>query len=153
MNNTKSIIWIRSTKRTTSTMKAFVAFALLAVAAADNVYRPAPAYKPAPSYAPAYKPAPAYHEEPANYAYNYAVNDDYAGVNFNQEESRNGYATNGQYSVLLPDGRTQTVTYTVGDGYTGYQADVQYSGYAKEYQPAPAYKHAPAYKPAPRYHA
>ena len=119
----------------------------MAVAAADNVYRPAPAYKPAPSYAPAYKPAPAYHEEPANYAYNYAVNDDYAGVNFNQEESRNGYATNGKYSVLLPDGRTQTVTYTVGDGYTGYQADVQYSGYAKEYQPAPAYK------PAPRYHA
>ena len=77
MNNTKSIIWIRSTKRTTSTMKAFVAFALLAVAAADNVYRPAPVYHPAP----AYKPAPAYHEEPANYAYNYAVNDDYAGVN------------------------------------------------------------------------
>ena len=38
-------------------MKAFVAFALLAVAAADNTYRPAPAYKPAPSYAP----APTYH--------------------------------------------------------------------------------------------
>ena len=115
----------------------FFALTLLAVAAADNVYRPAPSYKP----------APAYHEEPANYAYNYAVVDDYHGVNFNQEESRNGYATNGQYSVLLPDGRTQTVTYTVGDGYTGYQADVTYSGYAKEYHPAPAYK------PAPRYHA
>merc|ERR1719330_1930966 len=99
-------------------MKAFVAFALLAVAAADNVYRPAPVYHPAPAYKP-------------------AVNDDYAGVNFNQEESRNGYATNGQYSVLLPDGRTQTVTYTVGDGYSGYQADVTYSGYAKEYHPAP----------------
>ena len=37
----------------------FVAFALLAVAAADNVYRPAPAYKPAPPYAPASQPAPA----------------------------------------------------------------------------------------------
>ena len=133
-------------------MKAFIAFALLAYVAADNVYRPAPVYR---SYAPApaYKPAPTYKEEPANYAYNYAVVDDYAGLNYNQEESRDGYATNGQYSVLLPDGRTQTVTYSVGDGYTGYVADVQYSGYAKEYQPAPAYKPAPVYHPAPRYHA
>ena len=127
-------------------MKAFLALsAILAMAAADNApYRPAYAQ-------PSYKPAPTYKEEPANYNYAYAVNDDYAGVNFNQEESRNGYATNGQYSVLLPDGRTQTVTYTVGDGYTGYVADVQYSGYAKEYQPAPAYKPAPKYAPAPAY--
>ena len=50
--------------------------------------------------------------------------------------------------VLLPDCHTQTVTYTV-DGYNGYVADVQYSGYAKEYKPAPAYKPAPSYAPAP----
>ena len=49
-------------------------------------------------------------------------------MNFGQEEGRNGAATSGQYHVLLPDGRTQTVTYNVGDAYTGYVADVKYSG-------------------------
>ena len=61
-----------------------------------------------------------------------------------------------RYHVLLPDGRTQTVTYTVGDGYSGFVADVQYSGEAKypeHHAPAPAYKPAPVYKPAPSYHA
>lgn len=131
-------------------MQVFIALsAILALTVADSGYNPRPSYgyRPAPSYAP----APSYKETPANYNYAYAVQDDYSGVNFNQEESRDGYATNGQYSVLLPDGRTQTVTYSVGDGYTGYVADVQYSGYAKtpEYKPAP-YKPAPAYKPAYR---
>ena len=99
-------------------------------------------------HAPAYKPAPAY-EGPANYNFAYAVADDYSGVNFGHNEARDGYATNGQYNVLLPDGRTQTVTYNVGDDYSGYVADVQYSGEAK-YDPAPAYKPAPApYHPAP----
>ena len=102
-------------------------------------------------HAPAYKPAPTY-DGPANYNFAYAVADDYSGVNFGHNEARDGYATNGQYNVLLPDGRTQTVTYTVGDDYSGYVADVQYSGEAK-YAPAPAYKPAPApYKPAPVYH-
>ena len=74
-------------------------------------------------------------------------------MNYGQEEGRNGAATSGQYHVLLPDGRTQTVTYNVGDAYTGYIADVKYSGDAKEYKPAPApaYKPAASYKPAPAY--
>ena len=112
----------------------------------------------APSYhAPTYHaPQPSYHEpkyEAHPYNYAYAVEDDYAGLHFGQEEKRDGYATNGNYHVLLPDGRTQTVTYTV-DGYGGYVADVQYSGEAKYHEPKaygkPAYK--PVYKPAP-YHA
>merc|ERR1711922_106133 len=83
-------------------------------------------------------------------AYNYAVNDDYSGSRFNAEENRDGYSTSGSYSVDLPDGRTQTVNYNVADGYSGYVADVQYSGYAA----APAYKAAtPTYKPAPVYKA
>merc|ERR1739848_90768 len=76
------------------------------------------------------------------------VEDGYASVNFGANEARDGHSTNGKYNVLLPDGRTQTVTYTV-DGYGGYVADVQYDGYAKEYKPALAYKPAPVYKPAP----
>ena len=138
--------------------------------AADNApaYAPAP-YKPAPAYAPApYKPAPAYKEpaydEPAAYNFQYGVQDSYSGANFNANEARDGYATNGEYRVALPDGRTQIVTYTVGDAYSGYVADVKYEGEAQypeyhapkaAYKPAPKYAPAPAYKaaPAPAYHA
>merc|ERR1712066_747998 len=95
-------------------------------------------------------PAPAY-DEPAKYNYAYEAVDDYSGVNFGANEGRDGYATNGAYHVVLPDGRTQTVTYSVGDAYSGYVADVQYTGEA-HYDPAPAYKPAPApYHPAPVY--
>ena len=66
----------------------------------------------------------------------------------NQYEARDGDKTTGSYSVVLPDGRRQTVNYYV-DGYSGYVADVTYDGYAKAYDhktySAPAY-HAPAYK-------
>ena len=44
--------------------------------------------------------------------YSYAVADSYSGVNFGANEPRGGYATTGSYNVLLPDGCTQTVTYT-----------------------------------------
>ena len=81
--------------------------------------------------------------------------DDYYGTKFNAGENRDGYATSGSYSVALPDGRIQTVNYKVDDAYSGYVADVTYSGEAKydaykpaAYAPAP-YKPAPAYAPAP----
>merc|ERR1712025_1278467 len=64
--------------------------------------------------------------EPPVYAYNYGVSDDYSGAQFSQSEQRDGYATSGSYSVNLPDGRVQTVTYVDnGDGVT---QDVSYSG-------------------------
>ena len=118
-----------------------MAFALVAaVVAADS---------PAP-----YQPAPAYKEEPAQYQYSWKVQDDYAKLNYGQDEERNGYATSGSYRVALPDGRTQIVTYTA-DHENGFIADVKYEGYATypeepKYKPAPAYKPAP-YKPAPAY--
>jgi Insect cuticle protein. len=109
---------------------------------ADNApYRPAP-YKPASYKEPSY-------DEPAKYEYQYAVADQYAGVDFNQNEARDGYATNGEYRVVLPDGRTQIVTYTVQDAYSGYVADVKYEGEAQYPEEKPSYK--PAYKPAPKY--
>ena len=60
-----------------------------------------------------------------------------------------GKAVSGSYTVHLPDGRIQTVTYTA-DHYNGYVADVSYTGEAvyPKYEPKP-YKPAPAYKPAP----
>ena len=135
-----------------------LASALAAAALADN---PAPTYAPAPYHpAPAYKPAP-YEETPKPYAFEYGVADDYSGAKFGQSETADGKLTSGSYSVNLPDGRVQTVTYTVDD-YAGYVADVKYEGtaqypeYKPTYKPAPAYKPAPvAYKPAPApvYHA
>jgi len=66
----------------------------------------------------------------------------------NQYEARDGDNTKGTYSVVLPDGRRQTVDYYV-NGYSGYVADVKYDGYAKayDYKPTTTYS-APAYKPA-----
>ena len=55
-------------------------------------------------------PEPHYKEpEPAeaHYAFEYGVHDEYSGTNFGQNEKRDGYATSGSYTVLLPDGRTQ----------------------------------------------
>ena len=44
--------------------------------------------------------------------FGYAVQDD-IGNDFNQQEQSDGDTITGQYSVLLPDGRIQTVTYSV----------------------------------------
>merc|ERR1712172_448319 len=128
-------------------MKAFIVLACVVAASASPVSPPA--------YGSAYH-QPSY-DEPAVYSYQYGVNDDYSGANYNADESRDGYSTKGSYSVALPDGRLQTVTYNVADGYSGYVADVTYSGEAQypeatAYKPTPAYKPAP-YKPAPVYHA
>ena len=53
------------------------------------------AYNPAPYKEPIY-------DEHVKYAFQYEVTDDYAGLNYNHNEARDGYTTNGGYSVLLP---------------------------------------------------
>ena len=66
------------------------------------------------------------------FSYNYAVNDDYSGSAFTASESNDAIgARSGSYSVSLPDGGTQTVTYSTDD-VNEYVADVSYEG-------APAY--------------
>ena len=123
-------------------------------------YAPAPAPAPAPSYAPAPAPRPAYGAEvypdvPPRYNFEYAVSDSYSN-NFGHNENRDGYKTAGSYRVVLPDSRTQIVTYTADEN--GYVADVKYEGNAvyptevkTSYAPAPvpAYRPAPAPAPAP----
>ena len=96
---------------------------------------------------------------PAKYQYEYAVADDYSGVNFGANEARDGYSTYGEYRVALPDCRTQVVKYNTADGYSGNVVEVTYEGTPcyDTYKPvhkAPAYHApAPAYKPTPTYHA
>merc|ERR1712119_57602 len=69
--------------------------------------------------------------------YTYAVADDYSKANFQQSESNDGTGVvSGSYSVNLPDGRIQTVTYNAND-LTGNIAEVTYSG-EPVYPPAPA---------------
>ncbi|MPC33239.1 Pupal cuticle protein Edg-84A [Portunus trituberculatus] len=117
--------------------------ALLSALVATALARPdTPYHPPASSY---HAPAP---DAPPRYDYNYAVVDDYSGNNYNAQEARNGYDTQGSYYVQLADGRLQRVTYTV-NGDSGFVADVTYEGEAQytpqSYAPAPA----PSYRPAP----
>merc|ERR1712117_599443 len=83
-----------------------------------------------------YTPVETYPDEPPVYTYTYGVSDDYSQNNYGQTESRDGYNTQGEYFVNLPDGRLQKVTYTVS-GDAGYVADVVYTGEA-QYPPEPA---------------
>nr|XP_027212353.1 uncharacterized protein LOC113805538 [Penaeus vannamei] len=111
-----------------------------------------PAYPP-PRY---HKPAPyvqhpePHYDVPAKYAYAYDVNDDYQKLKFDKSESRDGYKTEGSFSVDLPDGRKQIVTYA--DNGDGLLAEVKYEGdivVAPYHSPAPAYKPPPPHYPAP----
>jgi len=70
-----------------------------------------------------------YYNDLAEYSFEYGVADSISGSQFGDQESRSGGLTQGQYQVALPDGRVQTVTYTV-DGPSGYVANVEYSGEA-----------------------
>merc|ERR1712037_529654 len=87
--------------------------------------------------------------EPPVYAYEYGVNDGYSGANFQQQEIRDGYTTSGSYTVALPDGRVQTVTYH--DGGDGMVQEVTYTGEAV-YDEAPVYAAPLVHHAAPVVH-
>ena len=73
----------------------------------------------------------------------------YSSKSSSGQSNQNYHSTEGQYYVKLPDGRTQTVTYTV-DPYSGYKAKVDYKGEVTPYKYQP---YVPYQYPAPIYGA
>ncbi|KAK9511161.1 hypothetical protein O3M35_005774 [Rhynocoris fuscipes] len=69
------------------------------------------------------------------YEFGYAVKDHHYGTDFGQNEASDGHNVKGQYRVVLPDGRTQIVTYHA-DWKTGFHADVKYEGEARYPEPS-----------------
>ena len=86
--------------------------------------------------------------------YEYEV-DDHNGNKHSKKEIIDGDITRGEYRTLLPDGRTQVVTYESGP--RGHSAKVAYEegaeastlSSAPTYSPAPSYAPAASYAPAP----
>ena len=90
------------------------------------------------------------HQMPMPFGYGFGVNDQYNGIDFGHHTNSDGKVTTGEYRVLLPDGRTQIVTYRVGED-TGYEADVTYEGEARPYEaPEVSYDQQPSHV-APTY--
>lgn len=58
------------------------------------------------------------------YNFEWAVNEPDYGNDFGHREQSDGNVVQGEYFVLLPDGRRQIVTYTA-DHVSGYVANVQ----------------------------
>ena len=63
---------------------------------------------------------------PQSYGYKYDVDAPEYGTKFGHQETRRVDVTNGEYYVLLPDGRTQVITYNVNGPYSGAQTSVRY---------------------------
>jgi len=70
-----------------------------------------------------------YNKAARPYAFDYGVKDEYTGTNFGHSQTSDGKKVEGSYSVALPDGRIQHVTYTA-DKANGFQAHVRYEGEA-----------------------
>ena len=103
---------------------------LLAAAVPPPVYPTKYPQRPTKAYA---KP-PVYRKRNATttarpYSFSYDLVD-VRGNDFGAAEESDGRQVQGQYSVLLPDGRLQTVSYAV-EGDSGFVADVQYEGEAR----------------------
>jgi len=99
-----------------------------------------------------------YKPPPKPYSFSYGVEDPHYGPTFQQKEKSDGKAVSGSYTVQLPDGRLQKVTYTA-DHDTGFHANVEYKGKAqyptkvgppfvvKPHQPHQTH-HEPSYEPS-----
>ncbi|XP_064119160.1 pro-resilin-like [Macrobrachium nipponense] len=129
----------------------FASFCLVAVAMGrpDGSHAPAGYGYDTPKHHQSY-------EKGRPFDYSYVVKDAYQNLDFGHKSTSDGKVVTGDYHVLLPDGRNQTVVYTAD--HNGYRAQVAYHGEArypeaKPYAPAPSYgAHKPTYgAPAPTY--
>ncbi|KAF2368101.1 Insect cuticle protein [Trinorchestia longiramus] len=99
---------------------------------------------------------PKLYKEPAKpYNFAYGVSDPYQGIDFGQNEESDGNFVQGSYSVQLPDGRQQIVSYQA-DHDSGFHADVSYKGEAqyppKSDQPPFVVQASKDYQQPPSYH-
>ncbi|XP_059045873.1 pro-resilin-like [Achroia grisella] len=62
--------------------------------------------------------------EPANYNFGYMVNDHQEGTDFGHHEERQEEKAMGEYHVVLPDGRKQTVSYEADE--RGFKPQISY---------------------------
>ncbi|XP_063835418.1 pro-resilin-like [Ostrinia nubilalis] len=62
--------------------------------------------------------------EPANYNFGYMVNDYQEGTDFGHHEERQEERAQGEYHVVLPDGRKQTVSYEADE--RGFKPHISY---------------------------
>lgn len=74
------------------------------------------------------------------------MQDDASGDYSAHAQANDGQATQGEYRVNLPDGRTQVVRYTADNG--GYRADVSYQQTAGPFVPTSHHHHV---TPSPLY--
>ncbi|XP_071534499.1 uncharacterized protein [Panulirus ornatus] len=82
-------------------------------------------YKPPPSPKPPSPPSPpGTPMEGMPYDFQFGVEDQDSGNAYSHVENSDGRTTQGEYRVLLPDGRTQVVTFY--DNGSGFNADVTY---------------------------
>ncbi|XP_043222990.1 cuticle protein 7-like [Amphibalanus amphitrite] len=131
-------------------MKAFIAVCLLAVVAADQKVRPEGSGRPQSGGRGGYSVSPGgfktpvgssdyeveeYQYRPSPYAFDYAVRNAETGAEYAANENSDGTQTTGFYTVALPDGRIQTVKYTVDES-GGFNAEVSYEGEATYPEPS-----------------
>ena len=70
------------------------------------------------------------------HSFAWEVKDEPSKNDYSHQQESDGKVTTGSYRVVLPDGRTQIVTYRADEN--GYVAEVKYEGEAQypEYKPS-----------------
>ncbi|KAK4310914.1 hypothetical protein Pmani_017549 [Petrolisthes manimaculis] len=128
--------------------KILILLGLVAVAVADK--RPTYSYDSPQPPQPVYGRSSSSEEdfEPPKYGFDWVVQDGETYNDFAHQEDRQDDNTKGSYTVQLPDGRLQTVTYYV-DGDSGYVAEVSYQGEAQYPESNESYEAPRSYAPPP----